>query len=166
MNKDRPVYADLTAKQRKLMDLLLEGKLTKAECYRQAYPNYKGGEPTKEVHVMINNTNGKFYKFSQVYSDMLQEVKERTEKEKEQSILGAVDVLKFLSDVVTEKEQDTVIVPQGDGCSEVQRVPANMRDRIKAAELLGKHHVLFTDKAKIESDVPITIVNDIGDEDD
>jgi hypothetical protein len=41
-----------------------------------------------------------------------------------------------------------------------------MRDRIKAAELLGKHHVLFTDKAKIESDVPITIVNDLGDEDD
>jgi phage terminase small subunit len=115
---------------------------------------------------MINNTNGKFHKFSQVYSDMLQEVKERTEKEKEQSILSAVDVLKFLSDVVTEKEKDTVIVPQGDGYSEVQRVPANLRDRIKAAELLGKHHVLFTDKAKIESDVPITIVNDLGDEDD
>ena len=36
------------------------------------------------------------------------------------------------------------------------------KDRIKAAELLGKRYALFTQKVDLEGNVGVTIIDDIG----
>ena len=36
------------------------------------------------------------------------------------------------------------------------------KDRIKAAELLGKRYALFTEKVDVEGNVGVTIIDDIG----
>ena len=49
----------------------------------------------------------------------------------------------------------------GDGCQELKK-QVSTKERLKAAELLGKRYGLFTDKLSIESPVPVVIVDDLG----
>ena len=60
----------------------------------------------------------------------------------------------FFSVVVTEGE--------GDGYSSARIVKKQIaaRDRVKAAELLGKRYMLFTDKVNITGAVPVMIVGE------
>ena len=48
----------------------------------------------------------------------------------------------------------------GDGCSmarKVSKAPSE-KDRLKAAELLGKRYGLFTDKVNIDGTAPVVLV--------
>jgi len=51
---------------------------------------------------------------------------------------------------------------EGDGFSSarVMKKQVSAKERIKAAELLGKRHALFTDKTKIEGTLPVMIVGE------
>jgi phage terminase small subunit len=76
-------------------------------------------------------------------------------------------VLKYLTSVLRGESQSTEIVVegQGDGYSQartIQKEPSE-KDRLKAAELLGKRYGLYTDK--VEADVQqVIIVDDLGEE--
>ncbi|WP_220751567.1 terminase small subunit [Apilactobacillus xinyiensis] len=59
----------------------------------------------------------------------------------DEKIASAEDVMKFLSRVLYGQEQDTI----GTG-GEVFSVDASIKDRLKAAELIGKKYAMFTDK--------------------
>ena len=54
----------------------------------------------------------------------------------------------------------SVLALSGDGCQEVIEKPPDMRERLKAAELLGKRYGLFTDKMDVSGAVPVVIVGD------
>jgi phage terminase small subunit len=54
----------------------------------------------------------------------------------------------------------------GEGCSEartIQKEPSE-KDRLKAAELLGKRYGLYTDRVEAEVDMELNINIDYGDE--
>ena len=50
----------------------------------------------------------------------------------------------------------------GDGCSDARIIEKQigLKDRIKAAELLGKRYRLFTDKVEVEGVLPVMIVGE------
>lgn len=72
-------------------------------------------------------------------------------KEKDDLLIAKQDeVLKYLTSVLRGESSSEEIVVEGigDGCSEARRIEKapSEKDKLKAAELLGKRYSLFTDK--------------------
>lgn len=90
------------------------------------------------------------------------------EKNKE-LIADQDEVLRYLTSVLRGESQSTEIVVEGvgDGCSEartIQKEPSE-KDRLKAAELLGKRYGLYTEKIEADVDMELNINIDYGDDD-
>lgn len=81
----------------------------------------------------------------------------RTEEEESKLIAKQVEVRKLLTRMLRGEETDTVV-------SEGFRVtvPVAARDRIRAAELLGKTYGMFTDNVVAEVSIPRIIANPDG----
>lgn len=82
------------------------------------------------------------------------------EKEKE-LIANQDEVLKYLTSVLRGESQSEIIVVEniGDFTSEarkIQKAP-DEKERLKAAELLGKRYNLFSDKMKVDVAMPVVI---------
>lgn len=90
--------------------------------------------------------------------------------EKEKSLIADQDeVLKYLTSVLRGESQSEVVVVEniGDYMSEarkVQKAP-DEKERLKAAELLGKRYSLFTDKMNVDVAMPVVIDGGEGLED-
>lgn len=90
-------------------------------------------------------------------------------EEKEAALIADQDeVLKYLTSVLRGESQSTEIVVegQGDGYSEARTIKKepSEKDRLKAAELLGKRYGIYTDKVEADIDVDLNISIDYGDE--
>ena len=101
-------------------------------------------------------------------------IKEYIEKrmaEKESELIADQDeVLKYLTAVMRGETQSEIVVVEGtgDGCSEaraIEKAP-DEKERLKAAELLGKRYGLYTEKVEQAVDMDLNIVVDYGDESD
>lgn len=84
------------------------------------------------------------------------------EKEKE-LIADQDEVLRYLTSVLRGQSHSEVVVVEGvgEGCSEartMEKTP-DEKERLKAAELLGKRYGLYTDKveAGFDTDISITV---------
>lgn len=82
--------------------------------------------------------------------------------EKEKELIASQDeVLKYLTKVLRgeSKAEIVVVVNTGDYMSEprnVQKAP-DEKERLKAAELIGKRYGLYTDKQEVRGAVPVVI---------
>lgn len=99
----------------------------------------------------------------------LKEYIEKRMAEKETALVADQDeVLKYLTSVLRGESQSTEIVVEGigDGCSEARTITKepSEKDRLKAAELLGKRYALFTDKVEQAVDMELNITVDYGDD--
>ena len=92
-------------------------------------------------------------------------IKKRMEQIESNRIAKAEEVLAFLSaslrgevleEVVATETVDGMIKPV------ILKKQLSAKDRIKAAELLGKRYALFTEKVDLEGNVGVTIIDDIG----
>ena len=88
--------------------------------------------------------------------------------EKESELVASQDeVLKYLTSVLRGESQSTEIVVEGigDGCSEARTMmkKPSEKDRLKAAELMGKRYGLYTDKLELDADMELNITIDYGD---
>ena len=89
--------------------------------------------------------------------------------EKESELIADQDeVLKYLTSVMRGNTQSEIVVVEGigDGCSEaraVQKAP-DEKERLKAAELLGKRYGLYTEKVDQQVDMDLNITVDYGEE--
>ena len=96
------------------------------------------------------------------------EVKDAIDKLIEQSraenIAKASEIEEFLSLTMRGEIQEEVVVVEGEGdgvsSARIIKKQVSAKERIKAAELLGKRHALFTDKTKIEGTLPVMIVGE------
>ena len=79
-------------------------------------------------------------------------------------IASANEVMELLTSAARgELEEEVVVVESiGDYCSEAKIIKKQIgaKDRIKAAELLGKRYRLFTDKLEVKGMVPVMIVGE------
>ena len=90
-------------------------------------------------------------------NDLLDEVRK-------ENILSAIEIEEFLSLAIKGSIDEEVIVVEGegDGVSSARKIKKQigLRDRIKAAELLGKRYMLFTDKVNVTGTVPVMIIGE------
>lgn len=90
--------------------------------------------------------------------------------EKESALIADQnEVLKYLTSVIRGQSRSSVVVIEnvGDFMSEAREMEKSPdeKERLKAAELLGKAHGIFTDKVEQTVDMDLNITVDYGDED-
>ena len=74
-----------------------------------------------------------------------------------ESIAEADEIMRYLTRVLRAEEKEEILVYVGDGMQEIQTIQPSAKDRIKAAELLGKRYRMWTDKHEVEITTPIFI---------
>ncbi|OPF66443.1 terminase [Staphylococcus hominis] len=81
-----------------------------------------------------------------------------------ESIAEADEIMRYLTRVLRAEEKEEILVYVGDGMQEIQTIRPSAKDRIKAAELLGKRYRMWTDKHEVEITTPI-FIDDVPEED-
>lgn len=77
------------------------------------------------------------------------------------------EILSFLTSVMRGEITEQVPLLNGDGYQKLEELDAaQMKDRIKCAELLGKRHAMWTDKQQLDGDLSVNIVIDYGDDEE
>lgn len=85
--------------------------------------------------------------------------------EKESKLIAKQDeVLIYLTSVMRGESESSVLARTDTGSEEVTQKPPDEKERLKAAELLGKRYGLYTDKMETAVDVDLNITIDYGDE--
>lgn len=89
------------------------------------------------------------------------EIKQAVEQGLEQiqsaKVADAQEVMEYLTSVMRGESKAHVLSLCGDGFQEVITKPPDERERLKAAELLGKRYAMFNDKINLQGAVPIVI---------
>lgn len=148
----------MTEKQKIFADeYLIDLNATRA--YRVAYPAVKKDETARaNGSRMLTNANVKKY------------IDERLEEIHSEKTADAKEVMEYLTAVLRgeSRSEEIVVEGLGDGLSKaktMEKAPSE-KDRLKAAELLGKRYSLFTDKVEMEADMELNIAIDYGEEGD
>lgn len=132
----------LTIKQRKFADEYIKtGNAYKSAINAGYSENYAKGNVIK----LLENVSVKTY------------IDERMKKLEEEAIADQAEVLKFLTRILRDEETEEVLVNIGNFEQEIQTMKVSAKDRIKAAELLGKRYGSWTDKVDMTLDVPTII---------
>lgn len=91
-------------------------------------------------------------------------IDEQLNKIHNKSIADAAEVMKYLTSVLRGESLAEIVVVEGDGdgCSSARRInkAPDEREKLKAAELLGKRYSLFKDNMTLEIE-PVMIVDDL-----
>ena len=86
--------------------------------------------------------------------DLKNYIDERLKILESEKIAQADEVMQYLTKVMRgEETEETIVVEgQGDGISEARKIKKEVspKDKLKAAELLGKRYGLFTDRVQLE----------------
>lgn len=72
----------------------------------------------------------------------------------------AQEVLEYLTSVMRGEHKEQVLKLIGDGIQTISDIDVGAKDRIKAAELIGKRYGMFKDGLAVEVE-PVTLVNDL-----
>ena len=147
----------MTEKQKIFADeYLIDLNATRA--YKMAYPNVKNDAVAAAAAArLLRNVKVKNY------------IAEQMEKIHNEKTADAQEVIEYLTSVLRGEStaQEIVVEGTGDGCSEartMEKSPSE-KERLKAAELLGKRYSLFTDKVETDVDMDLNITIDYGEDD-
>lgn len=81
----------------------------------------------------------------------------------DEAVASADEVIQYLTSVMRGKETEQTLKWIGDGVQTIADIDVSAKDRLKAAELLGKRYGLFTDKMEVDGIGQVVIVNDLKD---
>lgn len=147
--------AKLTAKQQRFCDeYLIDLNATQA-AIRAGYSKKTAGR--------IGTEN--------VQKPVIKEYIAQRMAEKESELIADQDeVLKYLTAVMRGQSRSSIVVVENTGdftstAREMEKAP-DEKERLKAAELLGKRYGLYTDRIEQEVDMELNITVDYGDEDE
>ncbi|MGX0020293.1 phage terminase small subunit [Staphylococcus hominis] len=93
-----------------------------------------------------------------------QYIDENLEIIQKESIAKTDEIMRYLTRVLRGEEKEEILVYVCDGMQEIQTIQPSAKDRIKAAELLGKRYRMWTDKHEVEIATPI-FIDDVPEED-
>lgn len=147
MTKKQKIFAD---------EYLIDLNATRA--YKVAYPNVKNDvTAAAAASRLLRNVKVQEY------------IAQRMAEKESKRIADQDEVLKYLTSVLRgeSRAQEIVVEGTGEGCSEartMEKAPSE-KERLKAAELLGKRYALFTDKVDMDADMDLNITIDYGEAD-
>ena len=87
-------------------------------------------------------------------------IDEQLEKIHSAKIADAEEVMKYLTSVMRGEHTEQVLKLIGEGVQTVTDIDVSAKERLKAAELIGKRYGLFTDKVGVEGVIPVVISGD------
>lgn len=129
----------MTAKQQIFADEYLKD-LNGTRAYKAAYTNVKKDSVASANAVrLLGNAKVKTY------------IDEQLEKMHNERTADAQEVLEYLTSVMRGKQTEEVLRGVGMGEQTKTNIEVGAKDRLKAAELLGKRHALFTDKVDLQT---------------
>ena len=143
----------LTAKQKRFCDEYLT-------CLNASEAAIKAGYSKKTARVIavenLAKPNIKAY------------IQQRMDEKEKELIADQNEVLKYLTSVIRGQSRSSVVVVENVGdymseAREMEKAP-DEKERLKAAELLGKAHGIFTDKVGQTVDMELNITVDYGDD--
>lgn len=88
-------------------------------------------------------------------------IEEQMASKSQSTIASAEEVMAYLTDVIRGKSRSHVLARDETGAERIVEKPPDEKERLKAAELMGKRHQLFTDKVKVDGQMPVMIVDDL-----
>jgi len=139
----------LTIKQKKFADeYIISGNAYQAAIKAGYSENYAKNAGFK----MVEN-NGRISAY----------IEERMKELEDKAVAKQDEVLKYLTSVMRGEEIEPILINDGDYKQRIDEVPLSAKDRIKAAELLGKRYGTWTDKVDMTSDLNIIFEDDYGD---
>lgn len=80
---------------------------------------------------------------------------------KNEKTADAQEVLEYLTAVMRGEQKEQVPLLVGEGVQKLVQKDVSVKDRLKAAELIGKRYALFTEKMELQSETTVQIVDDI-----
>ena len=119
-------------------------------AYKAVYKNCKSDNAAAAcANKLLRNANVKTY-----IENLLEEI--HSEK-----TADAREVMEYLTSVMRGESTAEIVVVEGtgDGCSSAVKVSKapDEKEKLKAAELLGKRFGLFKEKVEVEGDIPVVI---------
>ncbi len=87
-------------------------------------------------------------------------IDEQFEKLKNDNIADTQEIMEYLTSVMRGEQKEQVPLMYYDK-QILEEKSASIKERLKAAELLGKRYGLFTDKLEVEGSTMVQIVDDI-----
>lgn len=145
----------MTEKQKRFCDEYLID-LNGTRAYKAVYKGVKTDEAAAVCSSkLLRNDNVKSY------------ISEQLEKLHNNKIADAREVIEYLTSVMRGKSEAEVVVVEGQGegyskAKQFKKFP-DEKERLKAAEMLGKYYTLFTDRTQIEGAAQVQIIDDIPD---
>lgn len=140
--------AKLTPKQKAFADYYIElGNATEAAI--------KAGYSKKTAY-SIGNENLK-------KPEIKKYIQDRVAEKEEKMIAKQDEVLKFLTSVLRGEITEEIPIGKGEGFFQLEDKTPSVKDRVKAAELLGKRYAMWTDKQQVEGSQQVIIVEDLDD---
>ena len=145
----------LTIKQQRFADeYIISGNATDAAIkagYAKRAAYQQGAENLRKPHI-------KTY------------INERLEAINSAKIADQTEVLQYLTSVMRGETQSAVVVVEGEGdgvsCARLMDKTPDEKEKLKAAELLGKRYGAFTDKVEVGADLELNVKVDYGDGND
>ena len=93
--------------------------------------------------------------------DIAEYINKRLEEIHNENTANIQEVMEYLTSVMRGTSKANVLALAGDGYQEVVAKPPDEKERLKAAELLGKRVGMFKDNIDITSNGQTVIVDDI-----
>ena len=139
----------MSLKQQRFADeYIISGNATQAAIKAGYSSKYANTNASK----LLQNTTIKSY------------IDERLAQLASDKVATQEEVLTYLTSVMRGETQEQTLCSIGELGQEVIDIDVGAKDRIKAAELLGKRFRMWTEK--VETDTTQTVVIDVGDWDD
>ena len=135
--------AKLTLKQKKFADeYIISGNATIAAIkagYSEKTAGQTGAENLKKPYI-------KSY------------IEERLAELDSEKIADQEEILQYLTSVMRGEHREQTLIGMGQGFQETTYIDVGSKDRIKAAELLGKRYSMWTDKQELtQRTIEITV---------
>jgi phage terminase small subunit len=137
----------LTEKQKRFADYYIESGNGAESAIRAGYSEKTAKEIASEN---LTKPNIKAY------------IEEQLALKDNERIASQDEILEYLTQVMRGEVTEEVPVPTKKGVVLVD-AHAGVKDRTKAAELLGKRYVLWTDRQQLDGSIGVTIVDDLDD---
>ena len=93
--------------------------------------------------------------------DIKKYIEPQLQKMKTEKIADAQEVLEYLTSVMRGEQKEQVALLTGEGVQDLVQKDVSAKDRLKAAELIGKRYALFTEKVELQGETTVQIVDDI-----
>ena len=88
-------------------------------------------------------------------------IEQQLKQIKTEKIADAQEVLEYLTSVMRGEQKEQVALLTGEGVQNLVQKDVSAKDRLKAAELIGKRYALFTEKVELQGETTVQIVDDI-----